>query len=281
MATCVDLAGAEYPTEFAGHKITPLEGKSLVPAITGNKAIVRDAIYWEHEGNKAIFAAPWKLVSKWPGPWELYNLEDDRTEANDLATKEPERVKELAAKWQAWAERANVLPLRPYAKGNGANKSTKASPKREFKLADGDKLTDESAPDVGGRSLSIVAELGDKIGDGVIIAHGGTNHGYSLFVKENHLAFAVRLGGKLSTVKASAPMGSGPGTVSASLAKDGSVVVEWKNMKVAEGKVASALKATPKEGMQVGQDYGAAVADYTVPFRYGGEIRSVVLKLSD
>jgi arylsulfatase len=115
MATCVDVAGATYPKEYKGNKITPLEGKSLVPAFA-DKAIEREAIYWEHEGNKAILVGSWKLVSKHPGPWELYHLERDRPETTDLAAKEPERVQAMSAQWQAWAERANVLPLRPYAK---------------------------------------------------------------------------------------------------------------------------------------------------------------------
>jgi arylsulfatase len=115
MATCVELSGAKYPEEFAGQKITPLAGKSLVPAFA-DRPIEREAIYWEHEGNKAILAGDWKLVSKHPGPWELYNLKADRAETTDLASSEPERVRAMSAQWQAWAERSNVLPLRPYAK---------------------------------------------------------------------------------------------------------------------------------------------------------------------
>jgi arylsulfatase len=113
MATCVDVAGAKYPKELNGNKITPLEGKSLVPAF-GDKAIERDAIYWEHEGNKAMLVHPWKLVSKFPGPWELYNLDQDRGETNNLAKSEPERVRDMTERWQSWAERSHVLPLRPY-----------------------------------------------------------------------------------------------------------------------------------------------------------------------
>jgi arylsulfatase len=277
MATCIDLAGAEYPRELEGRKITPLEGKSLVPAFT-DQPIARDAIYWEHEGNKAILAGSWKLVSKYPGPWELYDFAADRGEANNLAAAQPDRVKELSAKWQAWAERANVLPLRPYAK-EGGKKS--ASAKRSFDLKDGDKLTGAERPDVGGRAFEIVAELGPKIGDGVIVAQGGTTHGYTLFIEKDHLAFGFRRDGTLAIVKASAPMTPGPGTVTASLAKDGSVVMLWKDQKVAEGKVAGPLRATPQEGMQVGQDLGSAVANYPVPFRFGGDIRRVLLKLSE
>jgi len=84
MATCVDVADAEYPSEYKGNKITPMEGKSLVPAFD-NKPIQREAIYWEHEGNRAVRQGKWKLVSKHPGQWELYDIEADRTELTDLA----------------------------------------------------------------------------------------------------------------------------------------------------------------------------------------------------
>jgi len=111
MATCVDVAGAKYPSRYKGKKITPLEGKSLVPAFD-NGPIERGAIYWEHEGNRAIRVGKWKLVAKGvEGKWELYDLEADRTELNDLAGRYPARAKEMGAMWDSWARRANVLPL--------------------------------------------------------------------------------------------------------------------------------------------------------------------------
>lgn len=110
MATCVDVSGAAYPTEIDGNKITPMEGRSLVPAFSG-KTIQREAIYWEHEGNRAIRTGKWKLVAKGAkGPWELYDMEADRSEMHDLAAAQPDRVKEMAAQWEAWAKRAHVIP---------------------------------------------------------------------------------------------------------------------------------------------------------------------------
>ena len=109
-ATCVDLANADYPKEVDGHPITPLEGKSLVP-VFANDTLDRDAIYWEHEGNRAVRAGNWKLVAKGPGgKWELYDISRDRVESNDVASANPEKVAELRAKWEAWAKRAKVLP---------------------------------------------------------------------------------------------------------------------------------------------------------------------------
>jgi arylsulfatase len=110
MATCVDVAGATYPAEFKGKPILPMEGRSLVPALD-NVPIQRDALYWEHEGNAAIRVGDWKLVRLGRGgPWELYDLKADRTELHDLADAKPELVRELAAKWDAWAERTHVKP---------------------------------------------------------------------------------------------------------------------------------------------------------------------------
>ena len=110
MSTCVDLAGAKYPTEFAGQKIQPMEGLSLAPAFAGQPLQRSQPIFWEHEGNRAIRAGDWKLVSKHPGGWELYDLATDRTEMHDLATRQSERVKEMSAQWDAWASRVGVMP---------------------------------------------------------------------------------------------------------------------------------------------------------------------------
>lgn len=120
MATCVDLSGATYPPTLRSEPIQPLEGRSLAPAFAGKK-IERDAIFWEHEGNRAIRVGDWKLVAKEDKPWELYDLAADRTEQHDLAAAQSERVQRLAAKWDEWAKRANVLPLGTW-RANAASK---------------------------------------------------------------------------------------------------------------------------------------------------------------
>jgi arylsulfatase len=110
MATCVDVAGAKYPAKRRDAAVTPLEGKSLVPAFA-NQPIDRDAIYWEHEGNRAVRVGDWKLVAKGPGgAWELYNVPADRAEQTDLAAKHPDTVRGLREKWETWAKRSLVLP---------------------------------------------------------------------------------------------------------------------------------------------------------------------------
>lgn len=127
MATCVDVSGATYPKEFGGHSIVPPEGTSLVPAFD-DKSLQRDALYWEHEGNAAVRSGDMKLVRQGRGgKWELYDLKRDRTELQDLAGEHPEQVEQLAAKWEAWAERAHVKPYPENAKQSKAGKAPKKS----------------------------------------------------------------------------------------------------------------------------------------------------------
>lgn len=110
MATVLDAAGTSYPSTYQGRQIHPLEGKSLIPTFRGHRRDLHDAIYWEHEGNKAIRQGDWKLVSRYPDQWELYNIREDRTELRNLAGDFPKRVTTLSNHWQQWADRSNVVP---------------------------------------------------------------------------------------------------------------------------------------------------------------------------
>ena len=108
MATAVDVAGAKYPERYHDHDILPMEGVSLRPAILGQPLARKEPIYWEHEGNKAVRDGRWKLVQKWRGPWELYDMEADRTELHDVSKEHPEIASRLQASWNGWAQRAFV-----------------------------------------------------------------------------------------------------------------------------------------------------------------------------
>lgn len=120
MPTFLELAGGTYPDSIRGRKTLAIEGQSFAPSFAENVVDSTRMLFWEHEGNRAVRRGRWKLVSEYPGSWrtlrsyptggawELYDLEEDRTETRDLAAQHPRLVQELAAAWEAWAARAQV-----------------------------------------------------------------------------------------------------------------------------------------------------------------------------
>ncbi len=106
MPTLLDLAGSEYPSEFQGNAILPVEGKSLLPVFAGRKRDGHASLSWELFGNRAIRQGDWKLV--WGASkktWELYDLKTDRSETTDLAAKFPDRAAAMARDWEAWRKK--------------------------------------------------------------------------------------------------------------------------------------------------------------------------------
>jgi arylsulfatase A-like enzyme len=89
--------------------VPPPEGVSMLPTWAGAGA-ERPALFWEHEGNCAVRRGRWKLVRKFGLAWELYDLDEDRTELDDLATEHPHLVVELAREYDEWAARCGVIP---------------------------------------------------------------------------------------------------------------------------------------------------------------------------
>lgn len=110
LATCLDAAGAGYPTEFGDHDITPMEGESLLPLLEGADWNRERPICFEHEGNQAVRLGRWKLVRELGGAWELYDMEEDRTELHDLALANRPKAAELRTLYDDWARRCGVLP---------------------------------------------------------------------------------------------------------------------------------------------------------------------------
>lgn len=107
--TLLDLLEIEKPTEWEGVPIPPAPGRSLVPALAADVPIERDALWWLHEGNRAIQVGDWKLVAAKGDAWALYDLSRDRAEQHDVAAKHPEKVRELEAAWQAKVDEFTAL----------------------------------------------------------------------------------------------------------------------------------------------------------------------------
>ena len=108
MATILDISATAYPQQRDGKAVPPLEGQALTAVFNGDIA-ERAPMFWEHEGNAAVRIGDWKLVRKYPDPWELYDMASDRTETRDLAAQYPERVADMRARYDDWAARCGVI----------------------------------------------------------------------------------------------------------------------------------------------------------------------------
>ncbi len=106
LPTLLEATGSTFPEA----DVPPLEGRSMLPAWRGGTVADAD-LYWEHCGNAAVRRGHWKLVRAYPDPWELYDLENDRTELHDVAAEHPSIVDDLSAAWDEWASHVGLIPF--------------------------------------------------------------------------------------------------------------------------------------------------------------------------
>ena len=111
MPTLMEITGASYPKTHDGYKITPYEGESLVPVLEGKSPAREKPIFWQWSRGKAVMDGKWKLVA-WKDDWELFDMEKDKTETNDLSEKHPEivsRLKKVHADWLEHCKKGIIL----------------------------------------------------------------------------------------------------------------------------------------------------------------------------
>jgi len=128
--TVLELAGLSWPSKAnaaSDDTIPPTPGKSLVPAFAKDTTIERESLWWRHEGHRAVRVGDWKLVAAKGDPWELYNLESDRAEQNNLASKMPEKVQEMEKVWDRQTENFTELASKTAsAESTGKGKKKKS-----------------------------------------------------------------------------------------------------------------------------------------------------------
>lgn len=108
LPTCLELVGAEYPRRVDDRAMTPLVGRSLAPIFSTGRRSPHAALYWEHEGHRAVRRGNDKLVAPAGGKWQLYALATDRNESHDLAEERPDDVSELKTLYNTWAAEVGV-----------------------------------------------------------------------------------------------------------------------------------------------------------------------------
>ncbi len=108
MPTLLEAANTTYPTSFNGYDVLPQEGISLMPVFKGETLAERPPIFWEFWGNRAVRVGDWKLVAERSKDWELYNVEADRSELNNLLEAESEKTAQMAGMYDDWAARSTA-----------------------------------------------------------------------------------------------------------------------------------------------------------------------------
>ncbi len=243
MPTLLELAGASYPQARDGRKVLPSEGVSLVPVLQGGHLPSRQ-IFMEHEGNRAVREGRWKLVALKDKPWELYDLEADPTEMNNLAAGNRDVIARVAKAWDSWADRCSV------------------------------RSSSSFAPQIANKLLTITCEVEPQSRDGVILAQGGNQQGYALWLRDGQLLFGVRINGTLTSI-AARETPAGRLMVAARLSRDGTMQLLANGRVVAEGKASGPIPAQPVDELSIGQDARTAVGDYAAPYPLRGKIENV------
>lgn len=110
LPTLAELAGTAYPEHYQGRKIKPKAGLSLVEDLRDQNPIPERDLYFEHMGRCGVISGNWKIVRFRDQAWELYKLDEDRSETKNLVNAYPEKLNELARKYDAWALENRVLP---------------------------------------------------------------------------------------------------------------------------------------------------------------------------
>ena len=216
--TLLQLLQVEPPATIQGVAQMPIEGESFAASLHDAAAPARaKPQYFEMFGHRGLWSDGWKAVAFHPpgtafdgDRWELFHLAQDFSETEDLAAREPERLKALVDLWWAEAQAHQVLPLDDRFGPRFVESARRYhGPRRHFVFHAGvGHIPSDVAPDVRGRGYRIEAEVFiDQPGaQGVLIAHGDATSGYSLFVRNGRLVHDMNIGGQHHVVESDRPL---------------------------------------------------------------------------
>jgi arylsulfatase len=277
----------------------PLEGESFAEALADPDAPPRrKPQYFEMFGHRGLWKDGWKAVAFHPpgtpfdnDRWELYRLDRDFSETDDLAEREPARLKALIDDWWAAAEAHKVLPLDDRFGPRFAENAARYHGARSrfvFHAGMGHLPTDV-APDVRARTYRIEAEVRMVPGDeGVLIAHGDATSGYSLYVRDGRLHHTLNIGGQKTTAVSDRPVPAGAtrlGVISqrqSDDAPDRTFTLTIDGVPAGEVTAATGFHTLISwSGLDIGLDRGSPVADYAAPFAFSGKLRKVTAVMGD
>jgi len=286
MPTLLEIGGADYPKKFKNEKLIPVEGRSLVPFFKGDGLASERVLCFDHFDSSAIRKGDWKLVrgnNRYKNrTWELYNLAEDRCETTNLIESHADKADELEAEWLAWAKRVKVNPYYSHVQVNPAKvrKKLKKDGQGFYLLKHGDQVSREYAPQFANKSIEIkLSVTRGKEKGGVLISHGGSQCGYSLYLEDGKPVFSCRMEGALHTFRAARVLPEGQTSLYAALLPDGKVSLRMENEVLVAGKLPGLFGSHPQDPLEVGNDSLSTVASYSSSARFKGKVNEAKLKL--
>ncbi|REK06831.1 MAG: arylsulfatase [Planctomycetota bacterium] len=314
MPTILEVIGLEQPMSVYGIQQQPVEGVSMVYAFDDAEArSPRQLQYFEMFANRALYedgwvaattptTPPWQAVADPVDPidgyqWELYNIDEDFSQANNLASAHPDKLRHLQRLFYVEAVKYQVLPLdnSKVERLDVRNRPSNIRGLSEFKYYDGMvRIPEGGAPDLKNKSfgISAVVNVPRDGGDGMLMTQGGRFCGLALYVHDGRPVFHYNdCGVHRYTLSGDEPLPPGRHVVTLDFNYDGGGVGQGGQAtlsvdakKVASGKLARTVpfRMSLDETLDIGEDTGTPINDdYRLPFAYGGALENVTINLSE
>jgi len=313
MPTILEAAGVRAPETLNGIPQKPIEGVSMAYTFSDAKAADRrKSQIFELVSNRGMYQNGWMASSMsfvpWAATraaydpdkakWELYHIDQDFSQAEDLAAKEPDRLQAMVALWWAEAARHDILPLDWRSVERLSDQLTGrpsvAAGRTTFAYSTPlVALPEASAPDLKNKSFTITAEadIPASGGDGMIFTQGGITAGWGFYLQKGKLVGLHNyIGLERYRVVSTENVPAGKVTLTfdfkydgGGMGKGGTVTLLANGKKIGEGRVekTAGLKYSLYEGQDIGEDSGSPVDfTYTPPFAFTGQLHklTVVLK---
>jgi arylsulfatase A-like enzyme len=296
--TIYELLGIEAPTVRNGIEQLPVTGRSFASTFADAAAPTTNTCqYFEQAGSRAIVVDGWKAVCKHrPGAdydtevWELYHLDEDRSEMRDLAASEPDRLTTLVEVWWTEAERHGVLPLDDRTielfGARFRDRSPHPTTRRYVYRPPLSPMPAQAGAAIGGRSFDLDARVTHSIGDeGVLYATGTENAGLSVFVQSGRLVLDYNAFGDHDVIESVVEVPDGDVLLGVRLRRGdgfgGSASVTIDGVEVGTAELSLFMRMMSSIGPSVGRDAGSAVSErYRGPFPYTGTLHEVVIQAS-
>ena len=295
--TVLEELGIEAPSTRRGLEQLPIAGTSLSYTFDRPDApSAKGAQYFEMFGHRGITQDGWKAVT-WhrrgkpfdEDRWELYHLDTDFSECNDLADGHPDKLAQLIELWWQEAERHGVLPLDDDVTGLAFREPRAGTPHtggRYRYLPPLSRLATEAAPAMGGRSWVMRADVTADPGDeGVLVAFGTANTGFTWYVQGGEVVFDYNLFGTHYECRGSAPQQPNRFTLEAELQRNehGATISLRSPAGQSEPvQIPFVLRFIAMSGMDIGRDGGSPVSDrYRAPFPFTGRFHELTVDITD